>query len=196
MIRLRSRQLMASVAVLFAAAALTSSPAARADIAAPEYCSPGDSVGEICSTAGPDFDEDGTCQMVACDDGGPCGLLCELAPDGGPITNPPDAGPVGSDDAGPPPDDAGPTHPPSDDAGPTAPPPGHDAGTTTTLPPGYDAGVTTDAGTNANGASSLASESSCSTIGAGVGGQAGGGFFALGALGLLVSAASRRRRKT
>jgi hypothetical protein len=201
-IRIRSspsRRLLASASVLVVVAAFTSSRTARADIAAPEYCPSNDSIGQSCTTAGPDFDQDGTCQEVACDGGGgPCGLICELAPDAGPITNPPDGGPDGSDDSGPTPDDAGPTKPPPDDAGPTPPPANPDSGTTT-LPLGSDAGATTDAGTNSNGANSgstLEGASSCSTIGAGLGGEAGGGFFVLGALGAIVAGVSRRRRKT
>jgi hypothetical protein len=198
MIRLRSKQLTITLSALLAGAALTASPLARADVAAPVFCPANDSIGQSCSTAGPDFDQDGTCQEVACDGGAPCGLLCELAPDAGP-TNPPDAG---SDDAGPTPDDGGPTQPPPYDSGTIA---SADSGTiasadsgTTTNPPRNDAGVVTpaDAGTNPNGANSLQSSSSCSTIGAGLGGQAGGGFFALGALGAIIASAARRRRKT
>src|ERR1700722_3083633 len=111
MILLRSRLFTTTASVLLAAVALTRAPSAFADVAAPEYCPTTDSIGQSCSTAGPNFDEEGTCQEVACDGGNePCGLLCELGPDGGPVT-PPDAGPVTN------PPDAGPvTNPP--DAGP------------------------------------------------------------------------------
>jgi hypothetical protein len=169
------------LAAPFALAVVVGAPRASADVLPPTACSGGATAGQTCTTAGPDSDEDGVCQTETCsslnhlEDGGfgppntyPC-LLCEIV----------DAGPA-PEDAGPPPSDAGPS---PADAGPVI----SDAGP---APAPTDAG--TDAGTAAT--TELASSSSCTVARVGAGPRAASWFFGLGAIGLVVSALSRRRR--
>jgi hypothetical protein len=183
MIRIRSKT--PTIASLVTFAALTFAPSAFADALPPNDCGSNATVGSACTSAGPSFDQDGTCQNETCTgsvhlpDGGfqtnsyPC-ILCELsdggAADSGPST---DSGP--SADSGPPDTDAG------ADAG---PPPAPDAGPSTN-----DAG--SDAGPEAN---RLASSSGCSVAIAGA--PLGASYlFALGAVGAVVTTLARRRRK-
>ena len=177
MVRLRLlRSLLAAPLTL---AVVVAAPRAFADVLPPTSCDVGATAGQTCTTAGPNSDEDGVCETETCSsinylgDGGfgppktySC-LLCDLV----------DAGPA-PDDAGPPPGDAG----PSPDAGPVIP----DAG---------PAPVPTDAGTDAGTATTeLASSSSCAVANVGAGPHGASWFFGLGAIGLVVSASSRRRR--
>jgi len=186
MISLRSSHCARTLAAASCLAALTFAPTALADVAPENECGAGTSVGTACTTAGPDFNEDGTCQSETCHGLGnpfadasppsyPC-LLCELV------------------DAGPPEDSGSPT---ADDAGPTQPP---DAGPPTTNDAGLPDGghpTTTDAGSStasdAGVSTQLASSSSCS-VGLPGGGQSAGWLFALGTIGIALSAASRRRK--
>jgi MYXO-CTERM domain-containing protein len=178
MVRLRLlRSLLAAPITL---AVLVAAPRVFADLLPPTSCDVGATAGQSCTTAGPSADEDGVCQTETCssvnhlEDGGfgppntySC-LLCELV----------DAGPA--EDAAPPPNDAG---PPPPDAGPATP----DAGPSP---------VPADAGTDAGGSATteLASSSSCAVANAGAGQHGPSSFFGLGAIGLVVSALSRRRR--
>jgi MYXO-CTERM domain-containing protein len=176
MVRLRLlRTLLAAPVSL---AVLGFAPRALADALPPTACDSNATEGQSCTTAG-NGDEDGVCETETCGhisylpDGGfgppisyPC-LLCELV----------DAG-ADAADAEPPPADAAPS---ASDAAP--PPP--DAGP-----------VDTDGGTDPGGETHhIESSSNCSVGFVGAGPQGASWLFGLGAVGLVVSALSRRRRE-
>jgi hypothetical protein len=178
MIRLRSNaSIFAAPAVL---AALLFAAPARADVPPPNECDGGEMAGSSCSTAGPDNDQDGVCVSTTCSsvhpdaDGGledaayPC-VLCML----------PDAGtkPVcgnGTCDMGETcsscPKDCCPVEDAGHSTTPDASKPAKDAGNDNTL---------------------ASSSGGCSTSGSTS--HEGAWFLGLGAVGVALSALSRRR---
>ncbi|HEY2509538.1 MAG TPA: hypothetical protein VGI39_01660 [Polyangiaceae bacterium] len=166
----RSAQaLLASSTLLLALAAPRH---ARADVLPITSCGPTAKAGDSCTTAG-DGTEDGVCAESQCQSSHPL-------PDGGFSTSSypcllcelADAGPsdAGHDASPAPPEDAGPTPPDTGDAG------------------------NADAG-GSDSANRLASSSSCTAGSVGSGGGAGT-FLALGALGVTLSLARSRRRRS
>jgi MYXO-CTERM domain-containing protein len=159
---------------------------AGADVLPPNDCTSSMSAGSECSTAGPDFNQDGICVAATC--GGTVHFACFLCELPGPQAG--DGGSDGgSEDAESMPVslDGSPDDPQSPEAGPTR----EDAGPTsvdsgpTPVAPGVDAG---------GGKTSVASTSGCSASPASESG--GAGLLAgLGALVSVVSIARRRRSR-
>lgn len=214
---IQSRILRAVAFLPVCLGALAFAAPARADVLPPNEC-PVENVGQACTTAGPSFNEDGICTVTTChgasnpDASSSC-TLCELA-DAGPSSH--DGGSV---DASLPKN-----HCPVEslnqkcsNAGPSLNEPGLcligpcDNGSSCSycqvpdggLPTTADATTTKDAGkpktdaakTDAGSTGNdLTSSSSCSASPVGTGGGNASLFFGLGALGLAVSAARRRRQ--
>jgi MYXO-CTERM domain-containing protein len=210
------------LAVSVCLAGLASSSAAKADLAPPNECNSPDTAGSACTTAGPNFNDDGVCVATTCMSASPppngstyaC-VLCQLA-DAGP-TNPPDAS---SEDASTPKnacpietlgqtcDKAGPGF---NQAGICAEGPcdngntcslcqladggaAKDAGTKKDAATAKDAATSKDAAKGEDASDALASSSGCAVAPHGASPVDGAWFFGLGAVGLAWSAARRRRQ--